>query len=153
MNLFHLTNLTINRTVYNIHHYNTKQRVKLKHLIFNYYDPPLTYSVGVYINSSKTEEHEVKLNGDDEWKSCKLLESCLDTEKDIGRRHGLAIGAYKDMFFSEWAKSDSGIMQKITKMRINRAISPFYVQKLVFRCIFTYCIIPYRKHSEFWRRL
>ena len=45
------------------------------------------------VNDTKTEEHEISRNGEEEWKSCKLLGSLLDTEKDVNRRKILAINA------------------------------------------------------------
>ena len=49
------------------------------------------------INESKTEEHEIIRQGNEKWKKCKLLESLLDTEKDINRRKILAIDAFKTL--------------------------------------------------------
>ena len=49
------------------------------------------------INHSKTEEYDIKREGDEKWKKCKLLGSCLDTTKDIERRKGLAIAAYNKL--------------------------------------------------------
>ena len=38
------------------------------------------------INATKTEEYKISKNSDEKWKSCKLLGTLLDTEKDITRR-------------------------------------------------------------------
>ena len=55
------------------------------------------------INKPKTEEYIIKRKGDESWKDCKLLGSLLDTDNDIRRRKGLAIGAIntmKHLFYS-----------------------------------------------------
>ncbi len=68
----------------------------------------------LFVNETKTEEFVVKRNGDDSWKKCKLLGSLLDTEEDIKRRKGLAIGTYNKMRHVIENKST----KKITKSRI-----------------------------------
>ena len=47
--------------------------------------------------NSKTEEYEIIRQGNEKWKKCKLLESLLDTEKEINRRKILAIDAFKTL--------------------------------------------------------
>ncbi len=49
------------------------------------------------VNKTKTEEYEISRDSDDQWKSCKILGSLLDTEKDINRRKILTIDAYKKL--------------------------------------------------------
>lgn len=48
-------------------------------------------------NEDKTEEYEIKRNGNEDWKKCKMLGSLLDTQEDIKRRKGLAINALRIM--------------------------------------------------------
>ena len=59
--------------------------------------PPKLSQNHLYINDSKTEYYEIKRNGSTDWKKCKLLGSLLDTEADIDRRKGLAIGTINSM--------------------------------------------------------
>ena len=59
--------------------------------------PPMLKKRNLLINDTKTEEFEISRKGDCAWKSCKLLGSLLDTEKDINRRKILAIDAYKTL--------------------------------------------------------
>ena len=49
------------------------------------------------VNETKTEEYTIKRNEDEAWKSCKYLDSMLDTRKDITRRKGFAMAAYNKM--------------------------------------------------------
>ena len=58
--------------------------------------PPKLKSKHLDINQDKTEEYSIGI-GEDKWKGCKILGSLLDTEKDINRRRGLAIDAFKTM--------------------------------------------------------
>ena len=58
------------------------------------------------INSSKTEEYEVRYKGPEEWKDCKLLGSKIDTDKDIVRRKGLASHAIKEKKDILYGKQD-----------------------------------------------
>jgi hypothetical protein len=51
----------------------------------------------LHVNETKTEEHRIKRNCDDSWRSCKYLGSLLDTKSDIKRRKGLAIAAYNKL--------------------------------------------------------
>ena len=51
----------------------------------------------LHINETKTEEYEIKRNGSENWKKCKLLGSLLDTDKDIYRRKCLAIASINNM--------------------------------------------------------
>ncbi len=44
------------------------------------------------INNTKTADYDITRNGDDKWKTCKLLRSLLDTEKDIIKRKILIDG-------------------------------------------------------------
>ncbi len=46
------------------------------------------------INKEKTENHPVSKEGDAKWKTCKLVRSLLDTEKDLNRRKTLALCAH-----------------------------------------------------------
>ena len=48
--------------------------------------PPRLKERQLECNESKTEEHEIKLKGDESWKKCKQLGSLLDTKEDIKRR-------------------------------------------------------------------
>ena len=59
--------------------------------------PPLLKSKHLTINKDKTEEYTIGLEGEERWKQCKILGSLLDTEKDINKRKGLGIDAYKTM--------------------------------------------------------
>ena len=43
------------------------------------------------MNETKTEKYEIKRNGHESWKECKLLISLLDPDKDISRTKSLAI--------------------------------------------------------------
>ena len=72
---------------------------------------------GLNVNHSKTEEYTVSIDGDDEWKTCKVIGSLLDTEKDIKRRHGLAVSAYNKL---EKAFKSRTLTQK-TKIRMFNA--------------------------------
>ena len=49
------------------------------------------------VNNTKTEKHDIERNGQTEWMKCKFLGSLLDTEYDIKRRKGLALGTYNDL--------------------------------------------------------
>ena len=56
------------------------------------------------MNEAKTEEYEIKRNGDENWKECKFLGSMLDTTNDIKRRKSLALTAIenlKSIFYSK----------------------------------------------------
>ena len=53
--------------------------------------PRLLEEKNLIINRSKTEEYDIGEEGDEKWKSCKILVSLLDTTKDIDRRRGLTI--------------------------------------------------------------
>ena len=53
--------------------------------------PRLLEEKNLIINRSKTEEYDIGEEGDEKWKSCKILGSLLDTTKDIDRRRGLTI--------------------------------------------------------------
>ena len=59
--------------------------------------PTILAKRNLQINTSKTEEFKIKRNGDNTWKSCKLLCSLLDTQNDIKRRKGLAISTINNM--------------------------------------------------------
>jgi len=49
------------------------------------------------INEGKTEEFKIGRLESNEWKDCKLLGSKIDTQKDIERRKGIAIGTMNEM--------------------------------------------------------
>ena len=49
------------------------------------------------MNETKTEEYEVKQNGNESWKECRLLGSLINTDKDISRRASLAIVSIKNL--------------------------------------------------------
>ena len=76
--------------------------------------PRMLKENGLEINTSKTEEYTIKINGDEKWRSCKVLGSLLDTSMDITTRHGLAASTYNKLQKSFKSKS---ISQK-TKIRI-----------------------------------
>ena len=59
--------------------------------------PELLKEGGLEENSSKREEYSVKIDGDDEWKKCKVLGSQIDTETDIKRRQAVAITAFNSL--------------------------------------------------------
>ena len=50
---------------------------------------------GLLVNETKTEDYNIKRNGENSWKNCKLVGSLLDTEKDIKRRKQLAMCAFQ----------------------------------------------------------
>ena len=56
--------------------------------------PKMLSEKGLVVNTSKTEEFEISRNCNHCWKNCKVLESLLDAEHDIKRRHGLTAATY-----------------------------------------------------------
>ena len=57
----------------------------------------------LHMNATKTEQYAITRGGDVLWKDCKLLGSLLDTDSDIKRRTGLAVGVIcelKCIFYS-----------------------------------------------------
>ncbi len=48
-------------------------------------------------NNTKIEDYDTTRNRDDIWKTCKLLGSLIDTEKDINRRKILSIDAFRTL--------------------------------------------------------
>ena len=68
------------------------------------YLPTILAKRNLQINTSKTEEFEIKRNGDNTWKSCKLLGSLLDTQNDIKRRKALAISTIHNMKYIFYGK-------------------------------------------------
>ena len=57
----------------------------------------------LHMNISKTEQYAIARGGDALWKKCNLLGSLLDTDSDIKRRTGLAVGVIcelKHIFYS-----------------------------------------------------
>ena len=48
------------------------------------------------MNKEKTGDYRISNNSNEDWKKCNILGSLLDTERDIGRRKGLAIYANKN---------------------------------------------------------
>ena len=84
----------------------------------------------LYVNETKTEEYSITKEGDDKWKSCKLLGSLLDTEKDINRRKILAIAALRTL-------------QHIFKSRKNST-------KIKLRTFHAYVASVFLYNSELW---
>ena len=65
------------------------------------------------VNQSKTEQYEIKRNGNDEsWRKCKYLGTLLDTAEDISRRKQLSMMAYNKLKFILDSKKTS-IQMKI----------------------------------------
>ena len=58
----------------------------------------------LHINETKTEEYAIRRSGDDYWKDCILLGSKLDTDRDIKRRTGLAIGVIHELRYIFYSK-------------------------------------------------
>lgn len=52
---------------------------------------------GLLINHDKTEQYVISENGNQNWKKCKILGTCLDTEVEIKKRKTLAIEAAKNL--------------------------------------------------------
>ncbi len=66
--------------------------------------PPKLKLKSLLVNHTKTEYHEVEINGDKKWILCKYLGSLLDTENDIKRRETLvAFNNLKHIFESRRA--------------------------------------------------
>ena len=82
------------------------------------------------INKDKTEEFTIQRDGDEKWKTCKILGSLLDTEKDIERRKALTLNVFNKFKYTLQSKRIS----KSIKIRIFVA----YIQ-----CVFLY-------NSELW---
>ena len=76
--------------------------------------PAMLKENGLEVNTSKTEEYKVGLGINDNWKTCKILLSLLDTKDDITRRQGLATSACNKL---EKAFKSRDITLK-TKMRM-----------------------------------
>ncbi len=59
--------------------------------------PPKLKLKNLLVNDTKTEDHEVEINGDKKWMLCKYLGSILDTENDTKRRMTLALVAFNNL--------------------------------------------------------
>ena len=57
----------------------------------------------LHMNATKTEQYAITRGGDVLWKDCKLLGSLLDTDSDIKRRTGLAVGVRAEMHLLQHA--------------------------------------------------
>ena len=65
------------------------------------------------VSQTKTEQYEIKRNGNDEsWRKCKYLRTLLDTDEDINRRKRLSMMAYNKLKFILDSKKTS-IQMKI----------------------------------------
>ena len=72
--------------------------------------PGMLEQRNLMINHEKTEEYQIRREGDEAWKKCKYLGTLLDTENDIRRRKGIANEAMKKIRdISKDRKLDIGI--------------------------------------------
>ncbi len=51
----------------------------------------------LHVNETKTEEFLITREGKEDWKECRFLGSLLDTEQDINKRKGIALGAFNTL--------------------------------------------------------
>ncbi len=66
------------------------------------------------INEEKTKNYPVRREGNEKWKTCKLVGSILDTEKDMNRRKTLALCAHiKLKYIPESKKNTIKIKVKV----------------------------------------
>ena len=57
-------------------------------------------SQNLYVNKTETEEYEIKQNGNESGKECKLFGSLLDTDKDISRRKSLEMASVNNLKYT-----------------------------------------------------
>ena len=73
--------------------------------------PKKLRSRNLIINDSKTEQYEIKRNGENKWKKCKYLGTLLDTNEDIKRRKRLATVAFHKLKFILKSKRTSILLK------------------------------------------
>ena len=104
-------------------------------------------SYNLHVNETKTEEYEITPKGGEEWKNCKFLGTLLDTSKDIQRRKGLAIAAYKQQ---EKIFNSNKISLKIKLRCFNTYISSIFLYN---SCLWTITKSLEQQIDAFHRRL